>query len=83
MLESVQDYCLASSEYFGSESKEHAKALYFKAKTQYYNQVTKSLALDTVRKSIEIWNQIPLTKGSQDLAQAQALLLKATILAQT
>ena len=83
MLESVADYCRASQEHYGDESLEYAKALYFKAKTQHFNALTRSLALETVKNSIDIWTQIPLNKGSQDLGHAQALLLKATILAQT
>ena len=82
-LETSREQSRLSKEHCGEDSKEYAVALYFEAKSLNYQQLTKSMAFTVVKKSISVWKKIPATQGVQDLGHAQALLLKATLLAQT
>ena len=65
----------------GEMSTDYAQALYMKAKAYFQDENTPdTLALTTVRKSINIWRNTPLTGSPKDMNHAMALILKAHIL---
>ena len=75
-------YCSAIKQYIGETSREHAEALYLKAKALSMDPETPpTQAMSTIKRSIHIWKNIPLSGGPKDLNHAMSLLLKASILA--
>lgn len=63
-------------------SRDYGEALYVKAKAIMADpEVLASSAMVTVKKSIHVFRNIPLTGGPKDLNHAMALILKGTILA--
>ena len=64
-------------------SSELAEALYLKAKALLNDEDSpNTTAFATVKKSLHIWTNTPLTGGPKDLNHAMALVLKATMLKQ-
>ena len=75
-------HCNAIKQYIGESSREHAEALYLKAKAMSMDpDAPPDQAMNTIKRSIHIWKNIPLSGGPKDLNHAMALLLKASILA--
>ena len=70
-----------AKEYNGEQSTEYAEALYLKAKALYLDKESHNeISFLTIKKSIQIWKNTPLSGGPRDLNHAMALIFKATIL---
>lgn len=81
-LETSQEHCEVIKEFKGDRSTEYAEALYLRAKAQFMDPSTPtSIAFSTIKKSLFIWKNTPLTGGPKDLNHAMSLLMKATMLA--
>ena len=62
-LETSRAHSKVSKEHCGDQSIEYASALYLEAKILHSDELTKSMAFSTVKKSIQIWKNTPLTFG--------------------
>lgn len=81
-LKTSQEQCEVIKECRGEMSTQYAEALYLRSKAQFQDPNTfTTIAFATIKKSLNIWKNTPLTGGPKDLNHAMALLMKATILA--
>ena len=74
-------HCEVIKEHRGELSTEYAEALYLKAKALFVDPDSHNeSAFLSIKKSLHIWKNTPLSGGPRDLNHAMALILKATIL---
>ena len=60
-------HCNAIKKYIGENSREYAEALYFKAKAMIMDpEAPPGQAMSTIKRSIKIWKNIPLSGGPKD-----------------